>query len=152
MSGERKVVEGRTGVKIGYLAIIIAIPTTVVKLISIALSIWNSWITTDISLQFGLILIIPFGFILIGMLTYYTIQALRKPELIEEQYKFPGWGIVVGLSFCISIVLAFAFLEQFIFGDVITTSVFFLIGILFIISGIIMVQEVKGETEQIQAE
>lgn len=144
--------EGRNGVKIGYLAIIIAIPTVIIKLVSLFFSIVGNWTAIGFGSQIVISLILLFGPVFIGILTYYTIQALRKPELIEEQYKFPGWGIVVGLSLCVPVVLEIVFQGQFMYGDVITSSMFFLIGVLLIISGIIMLQEVKGGTEEIQAE
>jgi hypothetical protein len=134
------------------LGIIIAIPTIVIKLISLVFSDWSNWVSIGYGLQIIFSLVILLSLIIVGMLSYYTIQALRKPEIIEEMYKYPGWSTVIGFSFCLPILFGFAFQGEFMFGDVITTSLFFIIGILFITSGIIMIQEVEGGKEQIQLE
>lgn len=90
--------------------------------------------------------------VLVGAMVLLIIHALRKPGAIEAQYKYPASGVIIGFVFCFPIAIEFIVQREYQYGDAISAALFFLCGILFIISGIVMIHEVKEKTEQVDYE
>ena len=77
-----------------------------------------------------------------------SFRAFGKPGAMEELYKNPGHGVIIGVILCFSIATEFIIQGEYQLGDAISTALVFLSGILFIMSGIVMIREVKEGTEQ----
>jgi predicted membrane protein len=143
--GELKKVEGRVGLKLGILAFVLAILVIMVKLVSL-ISVFH--FTGDRLLILFSLLSVLFV-VLVSMITLHFMHALRKPETIEKLYESPAEGLCIGSSVCFVIAFEFIIDGEFLLGDPVSTMLLFVCGILFIISGIMMVREVKEKTEQV---
>lgn len=139
----------RIGVKIGTLGFMMFILCFASFLIHLILVIpfTNYWITTL------LILLVSATLIIFSMVLYRIILEYRKPALIDHWYKHSGYSaVVIGFMICFAILGDFIFRGVYQLEDAITTVLCFLSGILFIISGIITIHEVKETTEQVDHE
>ena len=140
--------EGGVGLKIGILAFILSILVIMIKVVSV-ISVLP--FTGDRLLVLFSLLSVVFV-VLVLVMTLYFMRALRKPENIEKLYQYPGDGLCIGFSSCFVIAFEFIIDGEFLLGDSISTMLLFLCSILFIISGIMMIREVKEETEQVNPE
>ncbi len=87
------------------------------------------------------------GLAMIALIAAMGVLLLRyslKPKFVEGIYQNPGFGVIIGLSFCITAIIGYILGPNFvIMGNGVGMALYFIGGVLLIVAGEVMIRETR---------